>query len=174
MSELYLPRTGWLIECTDDCAPEDHPLGDAYERFNLHLIDGDFPEVTLSGEYDASALEGNPRVASVRRMWFVSDHEFPWDDVPEDATGRRFHPCGVKGLGYFDREEALADLARKEGSPLAVLLTLWRSGPAVARPLARAVLDGDLAALTVLADALEEARHPDAGAVRTLAAAART
>src|SRR4051794_29112978 len=148
----FLPRRGWLIECAADCGPEDHPLGDAYERFNLGFLDGDFPEVTLSDEFDPGAVAGDPRVRSVREMWYFTDHEA---QLPAGARGRLLTPCGIKAVVNFDREAALADMALGEENPARVLWELWQSGPAGVRPLARAALDGDPAAPATLAAALE-------------------
>lgn len=162
---LFLPRRGWLVECTTDCDPEDHPLGAAYHRHNLSLIEDGYPEVTLAGEFDPAELAGNPLVRSVREMWYFTDYDA---SLPDNAAGRRLTPCGIKAIMNFDRDAALADLALDEDNPVRVLWGLWQSGPAAVRPLARAVLDGDLTALPGLAAALEGTGHPDAAAVRRL------
>src|SRR5262249_54873524 len=111
------------------------------------------------------ALKGHPEVRAVQGVWFFTNHDVP--ELPEEHAGRYVDVCGGRSLIYTDPDAALADLA-KTYAPVGLLRRLWKSGPAAARRLARAVLDGDLEALSMLADALEEAGHADAGAVREL------
>ena len=133
----------------------------------------------MKEELDPSRLEGDERVVSVRPIWVLCPFDFklreeidgvPGDDYFYEHLGGRFvSNCFGKARVYFDREEALADLAKCDLAVGAVW-DLAQSGKRNARKLARAVLDGDLETLPILADALEDEGHPQAATVRELCA----
>jgi HAD superfamily hydrolase (TIGR01662 family) len=165
---LFLPHNGWHIlfapgvDPLDE--PETNPLGADYQRYEWGLTEEPH-ELVLMREYDPGPLKGDRRVRSVREVWFYTTLDRV--TLPEAPKGRTVSNCGGTAVLYDSRDEALADLATVY-EPVRLLLGLGEFGSAKVRPLARAVLDGDVAALPVLADALEEDGHPQAPAVRQL------
>jgi HAD superfamily hydrolase (TIGR01662 family) len=169
---LFLPHHGWHIRLTDADWEEEgegvHPLGEAALEHTFGIIENEHPdEIILAREYDPAVLKGHPRVRDVREVWFFTTVDPA--PFPEKPTGRVVSECGGTAALYYDRDQALADLATSY-EPVRQLLELSRSGPVRVRPVARAALDGDTVALTVLPDALEEEAHAQADALRQLSA----
>ena len=77
----------------------------------------------------------------------------------------RFRRLGTELVAITETADALADLARWHDG-VALALALGQSGPRKARAAARAVLDGDRAAVAALAKALEQKGDPRAVEVR--------
>jgi uncharacterized protein (TIGR02996 family) len=159
---LPLPQPAWRVRFRDEAGRR--ALLSGRRRHLVILPSGDPLTVFLDPHYDLTPLEGDPRVESVERVWYV-----PRDDAAavladllgtdEDVQGVEFHPS---------QEAALLELSERS-PPVRQLLGLRAVAPASARPLVQQVLDGDLAQLPVLANALARERHPSAGEVRDLA-----
>jgi DNA-binding beta-propeller fold protein YncE len=164
-------RRGWA---PSGDAPE---LGPTCERRDCHLFDENEPERCYEGGFDPALFDGDPRVKEVGRAWYFTDddlwHAAPDAELPRRPRGRLIESPMGRALLYTDRETALEEVAAV-CPPTALVLRLSREAPEPLRRLARAVLDTDdngrdtIQALGVLADALEEAGHADASAVRAL------
>src|SRR5262249_55839501 len=103
----------------------------------------------------------------IKAAWFWTNYdgiEFP----EEELEGHLLDTCMGRSLLYHDYDQILDALA-KVHEPIQWLLTVTRSGPPAASPLARAILDADRSGLPILADALEEAGHPLAAQIRKTA-----
>ncbi len=164
---LFLPEKGWHV--TLKKKRHQYPaLEREWERVNLNLIEEPEDEVILDGAYDPAQVVGRAEVKGVREVWFwTTEDEVP---LPEEPLGEEVEVCMGTSVVYGDYGRALVDLARVH-PPAARLLALHLSGPPAARPLAMAVLEGDRSAFGPLGDALEEAGHADAKAIRKLAKA---
>jgi HAD superfamily hydrolase (TIGR01662 family) len=170
---LFLPHSGWHVKFkTRYEYPEEgeSPLGKDWDRYSLRLTEETYPdEMVLAKEYDVRALLDHPEVLTIGAVWYYTTMDpVRW---PRQPAGREIDACMGRSVLYPERDQALRDLAEND-EPVRLLWGLWESGPPAARRLVRAVLDGDLSSLPVLADALEDAGHKDAGAVRRLSAPA--
>jgi hypothetical protein len=122
---------------------------------------------------DTTPFEAVLPVTEILEVWYAH----PWDDLGAALNPQYDPELELRGeltdipegplLLHFNEDDALEDLADCYW-PMAFLLEL-RKGPEHVRLLVRAVLDGDQETLAVLADALEEAGHRRARAVRSLA-----
>jgi hypothetical protein len=164
---LFLPHQGQHVTFTQELEElGDHPLFERIDEANTNIMEYPPDEAVLQLDHDLTPLREAGLVRSVRPIWFwTNDDPAP---LPRGGLGQRISDCAGAALVFHDREQALQDLAQVS-DPVKVLLTLRDSGPAAARPLARAALDGDATALPALADALEETGHGQAATVRQLA-----
>jgi uncharacterized protein (TIGR02996 family) len=157
---LFLPHAGWLVRFTRACSEQDNPLGSDLTRHSHRLFASDFPEAVLDSSYPGLRLRGKARVRGIKAVWFLtSDDPAP---LPE-GVGRLLEGPGGRALLFEDRGEALAALARSS-EPVRLLLALSRSAEARVRSLAGLALEGDEAALALLA----ESGAPEVGAIRGL------
>ncbi len=162
---LFLPHRCWLLTAREGVSIEESAWPIEMDGVNWNLLEEPENQAVLAGGCDVEALRADPRVVSIDPVWvFTSEDPV---ELPEEHGGRYEQVCAGSSLISTDRDLALRDLARV-AEPVRQLLEVCAAGPAVARPLARRVLDGDLEALAVLADALEEAGDPLAGGVRAL------
>jgi HAD superfamily hydrolase (TIGR01662 family) len=168
---LFLPYKGWHCKFKVEDELEELPskLFSEIEEANTNIMEEPPGECVLEEKYKIEKLVGNKHLRWVKEAWFWTSNEGD-PDFPEDTTGEEIEVCMGHSLVFRDYEKALKDLA-KVHEPVATLVALVKSGPEAARPVARAVLDGDRASLTVLADALEETGHAKAKEVRDLAGA---
>jgi HAD superfamily hydrolase (TIGR01662 family) len=162
---LFLPHQGWHVKFHQDPEEyEDSELTAEIREANVNLLEVN-DEAVFPADYDTDRLQKAGLTEWVKPIWYWTYYDpVPF---PDDPLGEMLDACGCRSLAFYDRELALQDLA-KVYEPVRVLLALCRSGPAAARPLARAGLEGDRAALGVLADALEEAGHEQAQTIRDL------
>lgn len=178
--EIPLPQAAWWVALTPECNYDNSPLGKDFNKYNLGIIEEEFPELYVSGSFDGKKLKSDPRVVRAEAVWVLCPFDFtrPHEEIDglgvDDYFGQRL---GGKWVGnclgqarvYAKRAEALADLARcDQGVGWVWQAAKVRKGPA--GKLARAVLAGDMQALLPLADALTEAGHPLAERVRELCA----
>jgi hypothetical protein len=182
MSIFYLPDPhAWLVTLKRGCRARNHPFGTDYENYRVLVKRHTFPEVLLSGEADPQAWQKDPRVTSALPVWVLSNYDkHLWDgdackDCPNHRELVRKSMSGGKLLEDDDdvyrawsvREEALANLALVNKA-VEWVLSLSRFEDEHVRVMARAALDGDDAALPILADWLEEHGHPLAVQVRSI------
>lgn len=166
--KLFLPWMGWHVKFKQAVEEYAGKVFDDLESANTNILEEPEDEAVLSADFDVNKFVQKGITEWVQPIYFWTSE----DPVgfPEDAQGEEIEVCAGHSLVFHDRDECLADLA-KVHEPVAWLLGIQESGPAVAQPLARSVLEGDREALHVLADALEEADHPRAAEVRELATA---
>jgi HAD superfamily hydrolase (TIGR01662 family) len=180
--DLYLPEVAWLLRPTDEVhtfycnRDEDLPFF-RHSLFGHHLdVEGHLrPELLLDGSFDPESVRGEPHVLGGRQVWLLDRAHLPraedGDGGEVQMTGQYFDQCMGRGYVYETYDAALGDLA-KCSKPIGRLWGLAQAG-GVPGGLARAVLDGDLGVLLVLADALGEAGDPLADAVRRLGGEAK-
>lgn len=166
---LFLPHQAWYVRLTKSF-DQFEAIVQEWEkaRVNLNLIEEPDTDAVLCGTYDPAKLLGRAEVKWVKEVWYWCTEDPV--ALPEDPMGEEIEVCMGTSIIYDDYERAVIDLARAH-PPAARLVYLAMYGPEIARPIARAILDGDRAALGPLADALEEAGHADAKEVRKLAKA---
>jgi hypothetical protein len=172
---VYLPHRGKMLVLPDGAAGHlalELPDMPGFIR----LTERRPPALLVPLDCDTTPFENALPVTEIREVWY----SLPYDDLgaalqddpPRDPD---WEPPGEiidlpeePTLLFFSEEDALEELAACYW-PMRILLELHRKGPEQARPIVRTVLDGDQAALAVLADALEEVGHRQALAVRALA-----
>jgi WD40 repeat protein len=170
-----LPWPCWLIFFTDEVEEfdwEDFPGLDEEDQ----IYPQEWDDRVAAIAHEASVLEKiafDPRVAEVRDAWeiYVGDFDSRLFDMNSggDGHGQQLWNCfGNSFCLYFDREQALVDLARVSERHC-FLWDQWHNGAPTVRKLARSVLDGDDTALGILGDALEEAGDPRASDARFFA-----
>src|SRR5260370_1380209 len=150
---VYVPHRGKLIvftRGTDPSTVAGLPEGPGAIRLEEYPL----PAHIVPREFDTAPFARQSAVREIRDVWY---------SLPYDNLGAAMDP----NPQLDPTEEPLADLASCYW-PMRVLLDLERKGTDAVRPLVRAVLDGDQAALAILADALEESGHRSALAVRSL------
>jgi WD40 repeat protein len=171
---LDLPPECWLVTFVPDIqarAPVGFPSFVEKDILAEGMFDG-AQGVVLTRKPSGELLRDD-RIANVRPAWYLTNRL----DIDGDRLERLSRAGKLSGQPvyhhhfklrlYFDREQALADMARLN-EPLGLIWGLLRNSESVVQRLARAVLDGDFATLAILADALEERGDPRADEVRRL------
>jgi hypothetical protein len=181
MSIFYLPGPAWLVTLKRGCRARNHPFGTDYEAYRVLVKRHSFPEVLLWAQADPQAWQKDPRVTSVLPVWVLSNYDnHLWDgaacaDCSNQRELVRTRMSGGKVFADVDdvyrawsvRDEALSNLALVNKA-VEWVLSLSGAGEDRMRVMARAALDGDDAALPILADWLEEQGHPLAVQVRSI------
>jgi hypothetical protein len=181
MSIFYLPGAAWLVKLQRGCRARNHPFGSDYEDYRVLVKRHTFPEVLLWDRADPQAWQKDPRVSSVLPVWVLSSYDAHlWDgDACKDCRSQRelvrTWMSGGKVFADDDdvyrawsvRDEAISNLALVNKA-VEWVLSLALFDDQHVRVMARAALEGDDAALPMLADWLEEQGHPLAPQVRSI------
>jgi WD40 repeat protein len=178
LMSIPLPISAWWVLPTPECDYHNSPLGADFDKYDLGLNEEPFPELYVRGDFPRARLEGDTRVVDFKAVWYFCPFHFtrPAEEIEghgaddyfhERLAGRIVSNCLGTARVYHHRDEALADLARCDLG----VGHIWQvacSRGSEASKVARVVLKGDLKALPVLADALEEEGHSLAEKVREL------
>src|SRR5262245_51261566 len=117
--------------------------------------------------YPVDVLRRHPDVAFVRRVYYVVEEPIPEGvELPE---GEYVDQCGFPFTMWYDRDAFMRAWSQGKGcDTLRILWEVYEPASGDVKRLAGDVLDGETGMLPVLADALEEAGHRHAKAVRQM------
>jgi HAD superfamily hydrolase (TIGR01662 family) len=163
--KLFLPSMGWHVKFKKDLQDYEGTLLRDIEAANTNILEEPQDEAVLYGTADFNKFAQRGELVWVKPVFYWTDYDpVPF---PEGTRGKVISVCMGNALVFNDRDQCLADLGGVY-EPVAWLLEIVESGPDPARTVARSVLEGDLEALPILADALEEADHLRAKDIREL------
>jgi hypothetical protein len=176
--KIAYPPHGWLVAFRSyDEEPESLTLGgvplnlpdDDQEGYSVN--DWETAAIILPLWYPIDLLRRHPAVREIRRLWYLlaDEQDQPIPDGVVLPEGEYVDQCGFPFTMWFDRDAFLGAWAQGDGcDAIRILWEVYEPAEGDIRRLAGEVLDGETGLLPILADALEESKHPHAKSVRKM------